>query len=194
MVRQTVDVLQKRVGIIYGESIPLEKSLLVDWFLSKLEGWGTSSGMEAFRDESDGRLTIMLGGKVVVVDINLAVDRSDPENPKISLTSVKTSYAVPNAAAGGSTTAGSISLDAFLADSLRAFLAEVQKDEELQDPEEASRVSSRIAEDFKYLMDLDQLALREGDQGLRWFNSMDLLAVQAETIATKEAKSVAQYV
>ena len=192
MVRQTVDVLRKRVGIIYGENIPLERTTLVDWFLSRLEGWGTSSGMEAFRDESDGRLTMMLGGKVIVVDINLAVDRSDAEAPKINLISVKTSYAVPNGAGGAPTTAGSISLDGFLADSLRAFLTEIQKDEELQDPEEASRISSRIADDFKYLMDLDQLALREGDQGLRWFNSMDMLAAQAESVASKEAKSVAQ--
>lgn len=83
MVRQTVEMLRKRVGIIYGESIPLDKITLVDWFVSRLETWGTSAGMEAFReDENGGRLTMMLGGKVVVVDINLTVDRAEPDNPK----------------------------------------------------------------------------------------------------------------
>ncbi|KAJ3519988.1 hypothetical protein NM688_g9223 [Phlebia brevispora] len=194
MVRQTADLLRKRVGIIYGENIPLERSMLIDWFVSRLETWGKSAGMEAFREDGvEGRLTVTLGGKIVVVDINLRVDRPETDDSTINLTGVKTSYAVPNGSTS-STIAGSISLDGFLTDSIRAFLREMQKEEELQDPEEAVRISRRICDDLKYLMALDQLALREGDQGLRWFNSMDLLAVQAEAVATKEARSVAQSV
>lgn len=186
-----MDMLRKRAGIVYGEDIPLERAALFTWFVSRLETWGTSAGMESFKeDEIDGRMTMMLGGKVIVIDIDISIDRTNPNSPVIRLNSVKTSYAVPNGTAG-STMAGSISLDGFLTDSLRAYLAEIQKDEDMQDPEEAARIASRISEDLNYLMTLDQLALREGDQGLRWFNSMDLLAVQAEDVASKEAASVA---
>lgn len=192
MIRRTVETLRKRVGILYGENIPLERVVLVDWFMSKLETWGTSAGMEVFKeDEADGKITVMLGGKVMVVDINIAVDRTAPGRPVMKLSSVKTSYAIPNQSQG-STTNGSISLDGFLADSLRSFLDQIQKDEELQDPEEAARVSSRLSEDLRYLMSLDQLALREGDQGLRWFTHLDELSVHAEEVASKEAESVAK--
>lgn len=146
--------------------------------------------MEAFKEEREGHITMMLGGNVIVVDIDIAVDRSVMDNPSMDLSSVKTSYAVSNGAAG-STTAGSASLDGYLNDSLRAFLSEVQKDEELQDPEEAARIGARIADDFRYLMDMDQLAFREAENGLRWFNIMDLLSVEAERFAQKEAESVA---
>ncbi|THH00798.1 hypothetical protein EW026_g1786 [Hermanssonia centrifuga] len=189
-IRQLVDTLRNRTGILYGEDIPLDRSMLLDWCTSRLEAWGTAAGMEAFKEEREGHVTMMLGGKVIVVDIDIALDRSVMDNPSMDLSSVKTSYAVPNGAAG-STTAGSASLDGYLNDSLRAFLSEVQKDEELQDPEEAARIGARIADDFRYLMDMDQLAFREAENGLRWFNIMDLLSVEAERFAQKEAESVA---
>ena len=199
MIRQTVETLRKRVGILYGEDIPLDRNLLVLWFISKLEAWGTDAGMEAFKeDEHDGKITIMLGGKVIVVDITVAVNRTEPDWPKMSLASVKTSYAIPGQAqaqgsqGGGTTTGGSISLDGFMTDSLQAFMDEIQKDDELQDPERVARMATRMAEDVKYLMTLDHLALREGDQGLRWFTNMDLLSVHAEKVAYHEAESVAK--
>ena len=188
-----MDILRKRVGILYGEDIPLDRTLLLEWFISKLEKWGTSAGMESFKeDENDGRTAVTLGGKVIVVDINIFADRTDPLRPTIALANVKTSYAVQNGAAGG-TTSGSISLDGFLTDCLRAFVDQIQLEEEAQNPEEVARIATRIADDLKYLMTLDQLALREGEPGLRWFHNMDTLSVQAEDVAAKEAESVARY-
>ena len=119
---KTAEILRKRLGIIYGEDIPLDRPQLVDWCISRFEAWGSSAGMEAFREEErDGRVTLTLGGKVIVVDINLSIDRQDPQSPRLSVISVKTSYAVPGGAAG-STTQGSTSLDGFLTDSLAEFL------------------------------------------------------------------------
>ena len=188
-----MDILRKRVGILYGEDIPLDRTLLLEWLISKLEAWGSSAGMESFKeDETDGRIAVTLGGKVIVIDVNLLVDRTDIHVPRISLASVKTSYAVLNGTSGG-TTSGSISLDGFLSDCLRAFLTQVQLDEEEQNPEEVARTTTRISDDLKYVMKLDQLALREGEQGLRWFHNMDTLSAQAEDVAAREAESVARY-
>lgn len=189
-----MDILRKRLGIIYGEDIPLDSSQVVDWCISRFEAWGTSAGMEAFREEErEGHITLILGGKVVVVDMNLAIDRTDTRSPRLSVTGVKTSFAAPGGTAG-STTQGSTSLDGFLTDSLGEFLDAVQKDEEAQDPEDAARIGTRILGSLKYIMMLDQMASEEGDAGLRWFNSVDTIALEVEKFASEEATLIAQYV
>lgn len=192
--RKSMDIMRKRHRILYGEDIPLDRTRLLDWCISRFEAWGTSAGMEAFKEEQrEGHITLILGGKVIVVDMDLAADRSDPFSPRLSVTGVKTSYAVTSGAAS-STTAGSTSLDAFLAESLGAFLVEVQKDEELQDPDLAAKMGTRIADSLKYLMQLDHLAAEEGEAGLRWFNHNDLLSLDAERFASEEAAAISKYV
>ncbi|CCL99840.1 uncharacterized protein FIBRA_01864 [Fibroporia radiculosa] len=190
-VRQTLESLRKRKGITYGENIPLDCTTILDWCVSRLEAWGTSAGMEAFKEEErEGRMTIVLGGKVLVIDIDLLVDRRNFERPIVSVANLKTSYAIPNGAAT-STTQGSLSLDGFLADRLRAFLTEVQKDAEQQDSLHAARLANLVAEDLAYLMRLDQLALSEGDGGLRWFSEIDTIALETERFAKSEAEAIA---
>ncbi|THH32518.1 hypothetical protein EUX98_g1705 [Antrodiella citrinella] len=190
--RQTVKELRKRTGITYGEDIPLDRTSMTEWCISRLESWGTAAGMETFgEEERDGRMTVVLGGKVLVVDVDFSIGRSDAANPTLGVAGVKTSYAVPNGTVG-TTMEGSASLDGFLAECLRSFLSEVQKDEGEQDPVEAARIAERCADHFQYLMRLDKLALREGDNGLRWFNGMDRLALEVvEPFAVKEAEAVA---
>lgn len=150
--------------------------------------------MEVFKEEErGGRITMMLGGKVVVVDTELAVDRSDVQNPVLSVTAVKTSFAVPNGTSTP-TSSGSTSLDAFLSENISTFLAEAQKDPEEQDPENAARIGGRITDHLRYIMKMDQLALQEGDSGLRWFNNIDALSAEAETFAAKECSVVSKSV
>lgn len=191
--RQTVKELRKRTGIIYGEDIPLDRTAMIDWCISRVESWGTAAGMETFKDEEkDGRMTLVLGGKVLVVDIEFTVDRSDFGSPKLGVAGVKTSYAVPNGAVG-TTMEGSASLDGFIADGLRRFLNEVHKAEDEQDPIIAARIAACCVEHLQYLMRLDKLALREGDNGLRWFNGIDRLALEVvEPFAVKEAEASGQ--
>ena len=40
--------LRKRIGITFGEDIPHDRSLVIDWFLKRLLEWGASAGMETF--------------------------------------------------------------------------------------------------------------------------------------------------
>jgi hypothetical protein len=190
-VQQTLAVLRKRLGILYGEDIPMDKPALVDWGTARVELWGKSAGMEVFKEERDGRITITLGGKVTVIDIELAVDRKDIQNPVLNVTSVKTSFAVPNGTSTANTS-GSTSLDGFLADNLSAFLAEVQKKPQEQDPENTARIGMRMTEHFKYLMRMDQHALKEGETGLKWFNGCDMISIETERYAAAEGSVVAK--
>ncbi|RPD73523.1 hypothetical protein L226DRAFT_101651 [Lentinus tigrinus ALCF2SS1-7] len=185
--RHVVNSLRKRVGITFGEDVPLERTQLIDWFLKRLLEWGTSAGMEAFNEpESDRRIAVVMGGKVLVVDIIFAVDRTDPVNPVIDVSSLKTAYAIPNSTADSST-GNSISMDGFLAGAIRAFLKEVQKDDAIRDNVEAARIGSLLSDYFSYLMKLDHLALSEGDGGLRWFTVIDRMAIDVENLASREA-------
>lgn len=191
-----MDVLRKRSGISYGEDIPLEPTVIVDWCVSRLETWGTSLGMETFKDEGrEGGVTVVLGGKVLVVDVEFSIERIDPLNPKIDVFSVKTSYAVPNSDSGStSNTEGSVSLDAFLAETIRDFCREVQKPQQVQNPLEAARLGMVVVEQLRYLVMLDRLAARKDDGGVRWFVDVDHLCSILEGFAKNEGEVVASYV
>ena len=41
--------------------------------------WAASAGMETFPEQRDGHTTVVLGGKVLVVDIDFRVDRTQPK-------------------------------------------------------------------------------------------------------------------
>ncbi|OSC96619.1 hypothetical protein PYCCODRAFT_1420848 [Trametes coccinea BRFM310] len=187
-VRHIVNSLRKREGITFGEDIPLERSQLPEWFLKRLLDWGTAAGMEAFNDpERDGHSTVVLGGKVLVIDLDFSVDRTIPDRPVVDIATCKTAYAIPNSTA---TTGNSISLDGFLADAIRDFLTEVQKDDADRDSVEAARLGKRLSDHLAYLMKLDHLALSEGDGGLRWFNFIDRMSLEVEKLAGSEAESL----
>lgn len=188
--RSTLVSLRKRQGIEYGEDVPLIRTTIPEWFVARLKYWAASAGMETFPEQREGHMTVVLGGKVLVIDIDFLVDRKRPDNPMIDIATLKTSFAVPNSTLN-STTDGSVCLDGSLADSLRAFLREVHKDEEVQDTLVATKYGVRFQEHLKYLMKLDKLAFREGDRGLRWFSSVDRLATSIlEPLAVKEAQAI----
>lgn len=167
----------------------------MEWCISRLETWATALGMETFKDEGrEGGISVVLGGKILVVDVDFSVDRKDAHNPVIGVTSVKTSYAVPNSTSGStSTTDGSVSLDGLLASTLRGFCSEAQKSEDAQDPREAARLGALVQEQLKYLVVLDKLAARTEDGGIRWFVDVDELCAAAESFSKSEAEVVASY-
>jgi hypothetical protein len=158
--------------------------------------------METFKDDlmREGDWTVVLGGKVLVLDIDFSCDRaSDPKKPRIELEKLKASYAVHNSVIDGPTSAnteGSASLGALLAEGIRAFLKEIQKDTEVQDAVEAERLGKVVVEHLKYLMVLDKLAARKEDDGggIRWFVDADKIGVGVERFAQSEADAVAAYV
>jgi hypothetical protein len=82
-VQHLVDSLKTRSGVNYGETLPLNVTDVPDWCIQQLVAWGTLVGMEAFQgDENQGGSTVVMGGKVLVIDIDFATHRGD--NPPSS--------------------------------------------------------------------------------------------------------------
>ncbi|EIN11734.1 hypothetical protein PUNSTDRAFT_98957 [Punctularia strigosozonata HHB-11173 SS5] len=193
-VRDTARALRERAGVStrFGEDIPATRDAIPGWVVSRVEAWGRSAGMEAFRDEDQGRrIALALAGKVIVIDIEFAVS-AEAEDTTIRVVSVKNSYAVPSGESANPTgnTGGSTSLDGFLAVVLQKFIDLVEKPLDDQNPIAAAQVGSRLSQHLGYLMRLDALAVQEGDAGLRWFTSIDNLASTAERFATVEAREL----
>jgi hypothetical protein len=152
--------------------------------------------METFVDNGrEGSIMVVLGGKVLVVDVDLSVDKTDPLQPNTKVSNVKTSYAVPNAMPGASSSSGnSTSLDALLYGTIEKFFIEVQKAEGARKSEEAARLGANILEQLRYLVMLDRLAARGEDGGLRWFADVDQLCPVLEGFAKSEGAAVASCV
>lgn len=179
-------VLDKRPPGAYGEDIPLDRNALGDWLVSRIVAWGGKAGMDAFPEaEDDGKRTITLGGKVLVLDVELVV------RPEMKIASVRVSFAVPSE--GSQTTEGSASLGAIFYDGLQAFVDEVLKGE-AADPVEAAKIGYHVQDGLKYLMELDRLAATEDDSGIRWFQGVDRLGVMLESVARMESDALKQYV
>lgn len=180
-VQRLVSALRSRHGIQYGEDVPFDRDALVDWCIARIEAWGKSVGMEMFKEEERaGKTTVVLGGKVLVVDIYFDVQR-----PRIDVASVKTSYAVPETVSNAE---GSPSLDVFLKWSIQAFLDEVQR--EAVDRLEAERLGKFVLEQLRYLMMLDGFAT--GSEGVKWFSAVDTLEEMAMEVAKAEAEVIAK--
>ena len=168
----------------------MDQADVVDWCVSQLEECGKKAGMEAFKEaETNGKITLILGGKVLVVDIELSVDRSDETHPKLSVIALKTSYASP---VSGPTTEGSVSMNGFLMDYIREFITEAHKPLGEQDTKKAGKLIRGFLAHMQYLMKLDGMATQEGEGGLRWLNDIDVLALTAEGRAKTESQSIAK--
>ncbi|KAF8891714.1 hypothetical protein BD779DRAFT_1437561 [Infundibulicybe gibba] len=192
-VEHIIDSLRTRPETRYGEDIPLDRSLIANWCISRLETWGVSAGMETFRDESRiGNISVVLGGKVLVVDVDFSIEGAETSTPKITSANVKTSYAISNNPTGSApTTAGSVSLDACLKGSIHNFCLEVQKPEESHNPIQAKKLGITVLQQLRYLVMLDKLAARSDDGGLKWFVDIDQLCPVLEEFARCEAEAVA---
>ncbi|KAG6829369.1 hypothetical protein H0H87_011660 [Tephrocybe sp. NHM501043] len=189
---QIVEALRARPSANYGEDIPSNPAALVDWCISRLEAWGTSAGMETFKDDGrQGSISVVLGGKVVVVDVDFSINATALNTPKISVSSVKTSYAITSSDGTTSNSEGSASLDGFIRDSIERFCDEVQKAEEARNPEKAAKLGVAVIEQLKYLVMLDRLAARRDEGGLQWFIGLDKLCPALDDFAKSEAEAVA---
>jgi hypothetical protein len=193
--QQIVDALRSWPSSRYGEDVPLNPISIVDWCVSRLETWGTSVGMETFVDNGrGGGITVVLGGKVLVVDVDLSVDKMDALQPNVKVSNVKTSYAISNTSGSTSGAGNSTSLDALLHGTIERFYVEVQKAEGIRNSEDAARFGANILEQLRYLVMLDRLAAGKEDGGLRWFADVDQLCPILEGFAKSEADVVASYV
>ncbi|KAL4267004.1 Mediator complex subunit 1 [Pleurotus pulmonarius] len=184
---QILDALKKRPETNYGEDVPSDRSTIISWSVGRLQTWGKAVGMEIFQDQKDGGISLMLGGKVIVIDIDLSVDTKDPASPTVEVTNVKTAYAIPNTSSQGAST----SLDGLLRDSVSAFLTEVQKSDEFMSPREAARLGQNIRSHLSYLVMLDQLAALNASAGIQWFADVDTQSSLLELFSKVESEAVA---
>jgi len=149
--------------------------------------------MESFKDDGRaGNVTVMLGGKVLVVDVDFSISMENPSRPRAHVASVKTSYATSEEASGNSSnTKGSISLDAFLAERLQKYCDEVQKPEDERDAVRAGKLAANFQQQLKYLVMLDKLAEMKDGARAAWFVDTDKLCPKVEEFAKAEAEAVA---
>ncbi|KAL5528641.1 hypothetical protein ACEPAF_7777 [Sanghuangporus sanghuang] len=181
------------IAATYGEPIPLDKETIVEWSISRIEDWGRKNGMEVFKEEEDknGKMTVMLGGKVLVIDIDLSIQRNAPTSSprRIVVSNVKTSHALPSGNSGNTLAERSFSLDAFILRTWNDYLNEVQKGD-ADSSSRAGQISRDIQSHLSYLMKLDNLASSEGDQGIRWFNDTGLINAVTDRISKAEVDAL----
>ncbi|KAF9445919.1 hypothetical protein P691DRAFT_777244 [Macrolepiota fuliginosa MF-IS2] len=191
--KQFVDALQDRAGTIYSEDIPLDPATVAEFCISRLEAWGVKAGMESFKDDGrGGNVTVLLGGKVLVVDVDFSINKENPMRPRARIAGVKTSYATSDDASGASSnTKGSISLDTFLAENIQKYCDEVQKSEDERDAIQAAKLASNVLQQLRYLVMLDKLAEKKDGARVAWFVDTDELCPKVETFAKSEAEVVA---
>lgn len=186
-----MDGLSKRAGVAYGESIPLLATSIPQWCVDQVAAWGTSVGMETFKDESrEGSFTVVLGGKSLVIDVDFVMVRDDPLKPVLKVANVKTANALlpPNStSANGTPNTTSTLLDAFLKDGIEKYCAEMQKDESDRSSQRAASLRRDMLDHLKYLVLLDGLASRKEDGGIRWFTDIDGIWPILNDVAKSEA-------
>ncbi|KAF8626820.1 hypothetical protein AX15_004654 [Amanita polypyramis BW_CC] len=184
-IRHLVHSLKEQAGKDYGENIPLDPRVTADWCVSRLVVCGGAAGMEAFKDEGrEGIVTVLLGGKVLVIDVDFTIDRST-EEPRIKNVSTKTSYAT-----GSSSNAnGSPYLDKLLSKSIQNFCSQVQNGH--LDPVKAAAAVKLISQQLQYLVLLDSLAARKDSAGAKWFTDLDEQYSTLENLAREEAVVIA---
>lgn len=196
-VKTLVDCLRTRSGVKYGETLPLNAADVPGWCIQQFVAWGTLLGMEAYQsDETQGGSTVVMGGKVLVIDVDFAIHRgSTGDNPKLEVANVKTSNALLAAGNSSSNSTGnsttSALLDSFLLDEIRAYCEEMQKDEDLRDSGRAAELRRRMVEHLRYLVLLDGLASHKDGGGIRWFTDVDEIYPALIELAKSEAQAVA---
>ena len=170
---------------IHGEPIPLERARIAEWCISRIEHLGRKSGMEAFKDGdvSDGKLTIVLGGKELVIDIDLAINHQGSIS-RVEIANVKTSHALVGHSEN-TLAERSNALDAFLLNALKAYVEEVQSGSS-ESSMRAAFMARDVCAHLKYLMKLDAFASSEGESGIRWFNDIGLMSIIADQIFKAE--------
>lgn len=184
-----IDALSARTGIHYGENLPLISNTLPQWCIEQLAAWGTSVGMETFTDDSrEGGSTVVMGGKVLVIDVDFVIERDNPLKPRLQVANVKTSNAL---LPGNTNPSTSTMMDAFLKDSIEKYCIEMQKSEELRDPLYAASLRKEVLNHLRYLVLLDGLASRKEDGGIRWFTDIDDIYPTLNGVSRTEAEAIA---
>ncbi|KAG8935104.1 hypothetical protein FRC03_002589 [Tulasnella sp. 419] len=176
---------------LYGSDVPLERTGLSDWIISELERLLKTVVSDVFKEkEGDDKVTIICGGKIVVVDIELRKNGQD----LLQVTAVKSTHASSDATGSSSVSAtvdiSTGSLDALLLSSVRSFVNEVQKVE--PDCVFAEKLGGAIQNHFKAIMNMDALADSPVNGGHKWFKAVGEIDTIASDVANREAQAIAK--
>uniref|UniRef100_A0A8H7Y857 Mediator complex subunit 1 n=1 Tax=Psilocybe cubensis TaxID=181762 RepID=A0A8H7Y857_PSICU len=185
-VRHLIDSLSKRPDVLYGENVPLLEASFPQWCIEQLAIWGKAIGMETFTENKEGGYTVMLAGKVLLIDVDFSIKHENPFKPIITVAGVKTSNAL---LAGSPNTITFTMLDTFLTDSIEKYCVEMQKSETTRNTLYAATLRRSVLNNLRYLVLLDRLASRN-DGGVRWFTDMDELCPTLFSVATTEAEAI----
>jgi hypothetical protein len=144
--------------------------------------------METLKEDKEGgSATVVLWGKVLVMDVDFICTRENPLNPILRVSNVKTSNALLQGSANPTT---STLLDAFLKEGIEKYCAEMQKPEDDRSLQRAAMYRKSMLDWLRYLVVLDGLANRS-DGGIRWFTDLDELCPLLHQLAQIEAEAVA---
>ncbi|KAH8827928.1 hypothetical protein DL96DRAFT_1463476 [Flagelloscypha sp. PMI_526] len=168
---------------VYGEDIPLDPSAIPGWCVARFERWGSSVGLEVFRDEESkpGRILLVFGGKSLVLDVEFVVE------PTFTLDHIKTSFALNN-----DTHEGSEQWDAFLFRLFNSFVKEIQRPQFDANPVQVALLGLNVEEQLKRLVLLDKLASSSDGGGIQWFTETDSLSEKLLIVAVAEASEIAK--
>ena len=144
--------------------------------------------METFIDGREDTATVVLGGKVLIIDVDFAIERDEQLNRRLKVVNIKTFNALVS---GNTHPSTSTMLDMLLLDNIQKYCAEMQKTEDLRDPGLAASIRKDILGQLRYLVLLDGLASRKDDGGIRWFTDLDDLYPTLNGVARSEAALVA---
>lgn len=153
----------------YGEDIPPDRSTLLNWVATRLDTWSKAAGLEAFPDDNrnDGGVSLMIGGKVLVLDVELVNTTA----------TVKVSFASGEGEGSGG-------LAVLLTKSVQTFLDEVYRDDGARDPIAAGLLGEAVAKQLAYLSILDKLA---ESGSMAWFSDGEKVFKIARDVSFTEA-------
>ena len=140
-------------------------------------------------------MTIVFGGKVLVIDIVLKISHGQSVTHRLQLVSVKSTLAASQAQLG-SHSLSSETLDKLLFDCLEEYIAECQKPPLLQDHIHARALANVFKKHLHYLSELDRFTVvkEEGESlkvdGTSWLEEVGFIGNAYEQLALNEMRSI----
>ena len=181
------NTLHERSGIRYGNNLNFPLLLLAsiqDWCVNQFGAWGTSVGMETFIDGREDGAAVVLGGKVLVIDVDFAIDPDEQLDRRPKVVNIKTSNALVSGKHTKVLLLCSIDNIQTHCDAKKRILRDLGLVASI-------RKTVTILGQLRYLVLLDGLASRRDDRGIRWFTDLDELYPTLNGVARSEANLVA---
>jgi hypothetical protein len=158
--------------------------------------------MECFKDPHPGEeghdlVTIVFGGKVLVIDIVLKVSNLPTIVPRLQLVSVKSTLAASQAQSESHLLSAE-TIDKLLYDCLEKYVAECQKPPLVQDSIYARVLANTFKKHLQHLSELDRFTVVKelGDSlkvdGVSWLEEVGMIGRTYEQFSQQEIASLSR--